>query len=199
MNLASQANDCQGCIFPLYYCYEGDESPLPSAGASNRVLLEASSVQGAGITCVGPQSLRLGTETSTWSLGGTSSAAVTPTQTISLMHYIAAPGAPVTVALSHNGALGVNWRTYAGDSKHPDLGVPIDGPVAVQKNKTSFFWLISDPVPTSGVSGSQSLIVTATSVISPTDLRWRGDVIWVGSWEAPPPSGYDMYLPAVLR
>lgn len=204
LNLTHQPDNCEGCILPLYFCAEGEEKPLPLAVAS-LVLPAATTYQSDGITCVGPQSMSLRTYPSTWNLGHTSSVAVTPTQTISLMHTLRNPGlTPVTVTVSHNLAMGVDWRIYRGNSAKPNLGEPIVGPLMVGPSNGVFIWLISDPVPTTGVSGSQTLIVTATSMISPADLRWIGDLIWVGSWAPPPPplpppAGHDLFLPLVRR
>ena len=202
LNLTHQPDNCEGCILPLYFCAEGEEKPLPLAAAS-LVLPAATTYQGDGITCVGPQSMSLRTYPSTWTLGHTSSVAVTPTQTISLMHTLLNPGlTPVTVTISHNSAMGVDWRVYRGDSTRPNPGEPIGGPLVVGPANGTFIWLISDPVPTTGISGSQTLIVTATSVISPADLRWKGDLIWVGAWTPPPlppPVRHDLFLPLVRR
>jgi hypothetical protein len=204
LNLTHQPDNCEGCILPLYFCAEGEEKPLPLAVAS-LVLPAATTYQGDGITCIGPQSMSLLTESSAWTLGHTSSIAVTPTQTISLMHTLFNPAdTPVTVTVSHNSAMGINWRIYRGNSAMPNPGAPITGPLVLGPSNGAFIWLISEPVPTTGISGSQTLIVTATSVISPADLRWKGDLIWVGSWTPPPPpppppAGHDLFLPLVRR
>ncbi|HSJ53713.1 MAG TPA: hypothetical protein VLC52_08165, partial [Anaerolineae bacterium] len=59
-----------------------------------------------------------------------------------------------------------------------------------------------EPVPTSVLTGSYNVVLSATAVLAPGDARWASDLIWVGGWQPPPPAlapGHRIYLPLVLR
>lgn len=188
-----------GRTLPLYYCYEGQE--IPPVFAS--LLGDRVAYQGEGITCLGPQALPLiatPTPPLLWDLRDATSAWITPTQSISIHHQIA-PGdfAPFTVSVTYESDLGVQWGLYGGDADEPNLGDPITAPLPV----TGFtdIWLVSDPLPADTAHGGYGVVITATNVLSPADLRWAGDVIWVGDWVAPslPPPTYPIYLPLLRR
>lgn len=183
LDLTAQPDNCQGCTLPIYYCYEGQQEPL-LATAAKLLGAEATSYQGSGITCIGPQPMQLPMPGARWTFGNASSVMITHTQTISVMHFINAQD-KMTVTLSYNSApLDVAWHVYSGTQTQPNVSYPITGPFSVQGLK--FFWLLSDPVPPSVPDGPYTLIVTATSVMTPSDLRWKGDMIWLGNWVAPP-------------
>jgi hypothetical protein len=205
LDLTHQANNCERCVLPFYYCYDGQDAPLLAAAYAFSALdgREATSYQGWGLTCVGPYAATL-VHDSAWSLGGASSVSITPTQSISLGHYIHLNlfSEPMTFTLDYTSDLGIAWQAYGGDWTGPDLDDPITGPVPVAPGLYQRFWLISDPTPAGTAAGPYTLLVTATSVLSPTDSFWASDAIWVGGWVAPPPpvgQSYWTYLPVVLR
>jgi hypothetical protein len=206
LNLTHQPDGCEGCLLPAYYCYEGQESPWDLATLSSMLDENVTSYQGWGITCLGPQPLSLTDDSSpSWHLGGLSAVWVTPTQSITLQHYISVDtgGDPMTLALDYTTTMtGVEWGIYGGTWAEPDLGDPITLPVPVAEGEWKVVWMVSEPVPTSTVAGAYNLSLTATSVVSPSDFLWASDVIWVGTWVAPPPPpGYDyhVYLPLVVK
>jgi hypothetical protein len=47
-------------------------------------------------------------------------------------------------------------------------------------------WLVSAPLPTTTLPGPYAVILTATSTVSPTNLRVTSDLMWAGDWVAPP-------------
>lgn len=209
LDLTHQPNNCEGCVLQTYYCYEGEEQPsiFGTLASAARVLAgmfagdaSVTSYQGWGITCLGPQPLPLETSP-TWMLGGSSATWATATLPITLHHYIGnLTGNPMTFTLDHTSTLGIEWNIYGDTGGEPDLGDPITQPITV----VGFldFWMISEQVPTNMADSPHTLIITATSVVSPADSAWTSDLIWVGDWVAPPPPpGYDyrVYLPLVLR
>jgi hypothetical protein len=203
LDMTHQPDNCEGCVLLTYYCYEGQEAPLVKA--ASRVLgasADVTSYQGWGITCVGPQAAPLLHEHA-WHLGGASSAWVTPTMTITFHHHIELDPSsdPMTFTLDYTDTLGVGWSIYGGDWAGPDTGDPITPAVAVPSGGWQHLWMISDPVPGDTAAGAYTLVITATSVVSPTDSLWAVDAIWVGDWVAPPTTGYDryVYLPLVVR
>lgn len=203
LDLTHQPHNCEGCVLPFYYCYEGQEAPLLSTALRGALGGDVTSYQGWGITCIGPYAAPL-LHDSEWSFGGASSAWVTPTQTITLGHYIHLniTSVPMTFTLDYTSSLDVEWSIYGGDWSGPDLGDPITPPIPVTPGDYKYFWMISDAVPTDTVAGAHSLVVTVTSVVSPTDSLWAADAIWVGKWVAPPPGpggDYRLYLPLVLK
>lgn len=203
LDLTHEPNNCEGCVQPFYYCYEGQEAP-PLAAVYNALGGEGvTSYQGWGITCIGPYAASLLHETG-WQFGGASSIWVTPTQTITLYHdiHVKATSDPMTFTLDYTSPLGVEWHLYDDAGFEPDLSNPITPPISVTPGDWRFFWMVSDPVPTGTLSGAHSLVITATSVLTPADSLWASDLIWVGGWVAPPaPPGYgfQIYLPLVVK
>lgn len=190
LDLSHQPGNCTGCVLPGYFCYEGQEAPLA---------LGTTSYQGDGITCVGPEMTDLG-DTTSWVMSGSSTSIVTPTQVISLPHFFYVPSSLGTIAfsLSMTSTLDVEWGFYEGTWDAPDLNAPISPPFNVES--LAYFWLVSAPVPTTTVDGPYSVVLSATSVLTPSEVRWASDLVWVGGWVAPPlDEGYKVYLPLVVR
>jgi hypothetical protein len=108
------------------------------------------------------------------------------------------------VVLTHSSTLGLPWGFYSGTVDAPDVPlVPITGPFQVKPfgpNPPYNFWAITT-VPADVPAGAETLVITATDVISPTRVAWTSDLAWVGDWVAPPgpPLWYRLYLPLVLR
>jgi hypothetical protein len=191
----------RGRLLPRYYCYEGQTPPplLPRAAA------DSTAYQGWGITCVGPHPLYLESYVRPLELYGVHRAWITPTQTISFSHSIVNwTLTPLTVVLTHSSTLGLPWGFYSGTVDAPDVPlVPITGPFQVKPfgpNPPYNFWAITT-VPADVPAGAETLVITATDVISPTRVAWTSDLAWVGDWVAPPgpPLWYRLYLPLVLR
>lgn len=210
LDFGGEEGACKDCVLPLYYCYEGDEASFSSALAARAqgAGLGATSYQGWGITCMGPHPLRLrggGTPDPAFVLYGMHTADISPTQTISFSHVIRNLGSdPVAVTLDYTSSLGVPWGIYSGTEDGPDLPlVPITGSFTLSPElewpaNTRHFWMIAE-VPT-GTQGAETLLITATDVTSPALSTWTSDLLWVGDWVAPPPPwGYRIYLPVVLR
>lgn len=202
LDLTHQPNNCEGCVLPLYYCYEGQEAPLVLAAARSALGGDVVAYPGWGITCLGPQAGPL-TEDSEWGLGGGAPVWVTPTQSITVQHYLHVDvgSGPMTFTLDHASTLGVGWNFYDGDWGGPDPGTPLALPVVVADGEWRPFWMVSDPVPTDTAAGTHSLVVTATSTAAPFDSFWAADSIWVGGWV--PPGSISLtpwlYLPLVMR
>ncbi len=216
LDLAHQVDSCQGCVLPVYYCYEGQEAPsIPGtkggtvAAAVAQVLartLGVTSYQGEGITCFGPQAVPLKDDAPQWQLGGATAVWVTPTQTITLYHSIHLDynTDPMTFTLDHAGTLGVEWHLYDGDSIDPDLDAPLTLPITATREEPRYLWFISEPIPGQTASGAHTFFITATSTMAPYESLWTSDQVWVGGWVIPPlePSPghrYRVYLPLVIK
>jgi hypothetical protein len=196
-------------VLPLYYCYQGQDAPPFFSSAMARALggdnLLNPSYQGWDITCIGPQPLRL----YDWDFPeqaavplefhNTNFALITATQTISAEHVLWPLGTdPVTVTLEYSSTLGLPWAAYADENGD----IPITGPFVVEKvippNPQTRLWMIAE-VP-AGVNGIETLVITATTVTSPTQSVWTSDHVWVGDWIAPPSfDDYSIYLPLTQR
>lgn len=205
---------CLECVLPFYYCYEGQATP--SATGLGRLMqdvgLTGTAYQSWNRTCLGPQPLRLvdwdapvDNMSPPFVLEGMNTAHVSPTQTISLSHYISNEGfESVTVTLDYSSTLGLPWGIYSGTEEGPDFPlIEISQPLTLGawSASTRYLWMIAE-VPT-GTQGAETLVLTATDVTSPTQFAWASDLVWIGEWIAPPPSPFEqshrIYLPLVLR
>ena len=205
LDFGGAADACKGCVLPLYYCYAGQEPPAPLAALG--AVAGVTSYQGWGITCLGPDALYLesGATTPPFTLGWTHTALITPTETISLSHYLYNSGAvPVTVTLAYSSTPGLPWGVYSGTQEAPDLPLaPIIGPIRLEDTwpeSVRYFWMIAT-VPDGTPSGAGTLVITATDVTSPAITASTRDLLWVGDWVAPPgpPLWYRLYLPLMSR
>jgi hypothetical protein len=210
LDMNHMPDNCEGCIIPKYYCYQGDNPPPIFTGPGGAVLqdlagaLIPNAYQGEGITCIesGPMSL-LDTQDN-WYLGGSSTTWITPTQQITLHHYIMNwTQTTMTYSLSYSSTLDVNWKLYDGDWSGPDLNKPLEGPYIVE-NIPQHIWFISDPVPLGTDTGPHYLYLKAEPVDDPGELRKTVDYLWIGDWvappgEKPPTEDWVIYLPLVVR
>jgi len=212
LDFGGEKNACADCVLPLYYCYEGQDPPLvfsllARASGGNAARLTSSQVsatpyQGQGITCIGPDPLRMmewGATSPPFSLAGTHMFRVSPTQTISLPHRVTNLDGPVTITLDYASSLGLPWGIYSGTYDAPAIPlVPITGPIVLEDTPPGrYFWMIAEVPP--GTQGAETLLITATSALSPTLFAWTSDLGWVGDWTAPPLTKPLIYLPVVLR
>ena len=195
LDLGGEPDTCAGCTLPLYYCYEGQEAPLMTSFLSRSLGGAASltSYQGWGITCLGPQPLKLQEPTvAPISLILSATGWVTYTQAISLWHRVSNNTmSPLTVTLAHTSSLGLTWGIYSGTKQRPDIPlVPITGPIQLApvmsypQNQRNF-WLIAN-VPAGAEAGADTVYITATAALSPAFSTWVTDLVWVGDWVAPP-------------
>lgn len=183
LDLSGQPNNCADCVQPGYYCYEGQELP---AAASLLTRLDSVTYQGEGITCIGPDITDLD-DTSSWTLGGAGVQVITPTQVISMPHFIyLQEGGSMTLTMDISSTLGVTWGLYQGSSNAPNLAAPIDLPWTV--TGFEYFWLVSSAVPATTTHGNYSVFVSASEASTPTNARYNSDMLWVGDWIAPPPA-----------
>jgi hypothetical protein len=183
LDLSGQPDNCANYILPSHYCYEGPELPATAARLLNA--LNNVTYQGDGITCIGPHIIDLD-DTIQWSLGGASVQSITPTQVISLPHFIYVQTGSLTLTLDITSTLDVTWTLYLGDYHAPDLNAPISLPWTVAGFED--FWLVSSPVPATTTHGSYSVFVSASEVLTPTNARHNSNLLWVGDWIAPPES-----------
>ena len=183
LDLSHQPDNCLGCILPIYFCYEGQDSPLAPL-TSTLVGKPASAAE--GITCFGPQDVPIGTGPN-WNVMGAGSLTAMPPASLRFLHAVTnRTGVERDFNLSYQSDLGVTWRMYGGTSSAPNLGQPIASPLRLGDKLTKFIWLISDPLPTSTRPGSYSLRFVAALASAPTATRWASDIIWVGDWVPPP-------------
>jgi hypothetical protein len=138
-------------------------------------------------------------------LHGTNVAHISPTQGITLSHWLANWGdAPVTVNLTYTSALNTPWQIVSGSKAGPELPlVPITGPIPLtpfsDPGDIRYIWLLAQTPPDTE-STAYNLVLTATDVTSPALFVGTTDLLWVGEWVAPPLGGeYRIYLPLVLR
>ncbi len=196
LDLSDQPNNCLGCQIPAYVCYEGQELPPFVDGLASKLALRAvgqRSYRGEGITCAGPLLLQLNNP-NTWELGSVSTQHVTPTQTISLHHYLHA-SSWMQATLQVTSTLDVDWGLYEGSYDAPNLDRPIAGPVSFG---TKDVWAVSGPVPEGADPGAYTITVRATKSGS-TDERVATDLVWVGDWVAPPAGAAVVHLPLLQR
>jgi len=185
-----------GAVLPIYYCYEGQASPIPLGVLGARA--SATSYQGWGITCLGPDSLTLRDGPGDWELAGEGIGWVTATQTISFAHtlynWTLYPHPPLTFTLEATSTLPAGWAFYAD----PAGQTPLVGPVRVDDYLE--FWVFGQ-APADAADGPYELFVTArTGDALPADQQ-ATDLMWVGDWVAPPPSPFlhRVYLPLVQK
>jgi len=207
LDLHDQPDTCEGCVVRYYYCYEGQESPLEfvaqqAAAAALARSWGLNSYQGEGITCLGPRVHHLVTWDSGLHLAGTEFAPITPTHPITLHEHVDnQTGGVVTLTVDYTSTVGGDWQLYGGTWTDPNLSDPITEATQIVLNnwQSHNIWLINDGVPTDTQGGSHSLVITATSVTSPSLYTWDEIPMWAGEW-VPPPGGWrKVYLPLVLR
>jgi hypothetical protein len=210
LDMNHMPDNCEGCILPKYFCYQGDNPPPIFTGLSGAALqalvgsLIPGAYQGEGITCIESGPMSLLDDQFNWWLGGSSSTWITPTQTITLHHEIYNfTQSIMTYTLSYSSSLDVNWELYDGDWDEPDLNKPLEGPFVVS-NIPQNIWFISDPVPLGTEAGPYYLYLRAESVDDPSDIRKTSDYFWIGDWvvppsEKPPDEGWEIFLPLVVR
>jgi hypothetical protein len=191
LDLSHRSDDCLGCIQPIYFCYEGQDSPL-AALASSLAGKPASAAD--GITCFGPQDVPIGGGPN-WNVMGAGSRAAMPPASLRFLHAVSnRTGVERDFNLSCQSDLAVTWRMYGGTSTAPDLGQPLTNTVRLTDKQVKFIWLISDPLPTDTRPGSYSLRFAAALASAPTESRWASDIIWVGDW-VPPPTPRPAVIP----
>ena len=208
LDLSHRPDNCLGCILPIYFCYEGQDSPLApltSALAGKPAAAEE------GITCFGPQDVPIGGGPN-WSVMGAGSRTAMPPESLRFLHGVSnRTGVVQDFNLSYQSDLNVTWRMYGGTSTAPNLGQPIASPLRLGDKLTQFVWLISDPLPAGTRPGSYSLRFSAALASAPTASRWASDIIWVGDWVPPPtprpavtptptePSRGGVWLPLLVK
>lgn len=181
LDLTGQPDNCADCLLPGYYCYEGEDLPA-TAGVS--MAGAGVTYQGDGITCFGPDITDLN-DTKQWTLGGAGTQAISPTQVISLPHFVYVQTGSMTLTLEVTSTVDVTWGVYEGSASAPNLAAPIGLPWTV----TGFedFWLVSSAVPATTTHGGYSVQLSATDVSVPTNTRHNSSLLWVGDWVAPVP------------
>lgn len=212
LDLHDQPDACEGCEVRTYYCYAGQDPPIvfQSQQAARALsvarvakFVGAASYQGQDITCMDAGPLQLG-GSSGLHLGWTEGAWITPTQQITLSEHLENRGAvPLTVTLAWTSSLKSLWRMYGGTWDDPDLGAPITAGTEIAlgtswPDRFQALWLIND-VHTDTAAGQHSLVLTATSVTTPSLYVWDNVPLWAGEWVAPGANKQYIYLPLVLR
>jgi hypothetical protein len=194
-------------LLPLYYCYEGEESPFATTLASWLLDgdLSVTSYQGWGITCLGPHPFRLldwalPDPSPPFELHGSNFARIQPSQAVSLSHRLRNLGVdPVTVNLEYASEAGLTWEIYSGTEDGPDM--PLTGPLMLP-DPERYIWLVTT-VPGGAASGPETVVVTATDTTAPAQSSWTSNLLWIGDWVAPPPQPwtprYEIYLPVIIR
>ena len=202
LDLHDQPNACAGCAVLVYGCYEGQNPPAGLAAQALARTMGIESYQGEGITCFGPKPTFLAG--GGLHFGGIGTAAITPTQPITLHQIIEnRTGDAVTLTLAYTSTVS-NWRFYTGDWDAPDTGSPIipgATEIVISNQDAAFMWVVNNPVPADTPDGPHSLVLTVTSTTSPTLTTWDAVPLWSGGWVAPPPAGtgYRIYLPLVVK
>jgi hypothetical protein len=203
VDLSHRPDNCLGCLQPIYYCYEGQRSPLDALAFS---VAGSPAAAEEGITCFGPQDAPIGGGPN-WSVMGAGSLAAMPPETLRFLHGVAnRTGADQDFNLTVQSDLAVPWRMFGGTSSAPNLAQPIASPLRLVDKQTRFIWLISDPLPQGTPPGSYSLRFAAALASAPAASRWASDIIWVGGWVPPPtprpqatPSRDNTWLPVLNR
>jgi hypothetical protein len=191
LDLSHRPDNCLGCILPIYFCYEGQDSPLAPL-TSTLVGKPASAAE--GITCFGPQDVPIGTGPN-WNVMGAGSLTAMPPASLRFHHAVSNhTGVARDFNLSYQSDLSVSWRMYGGTSTAPNLGQPLANTVRLTDNQVKFIWLISDPLPTNTRPGSYSVRFIAALASEPAATRWASDIIWVGDW-VPPPTPHAAVTP----
>jgi len=212
LDLHDQPDACEGCEVRTYYCYEGQDPPVvfQSQQAARALSMAqvaqavgATSYQGQGITCMDAGPLHLG-DSSGLHLGWTEGAWITPMQQITLSEHLENRGTvPMTVTLAWTSSLKSLWSMYGGTWDAPDLGAPITAGTEIAlgtswPDSLQALWLIND-VHTDTAAGLHSLVLTATSVTTPSLYVWDNVPLWAGEWVAPGTNKQYLYLPLVLK
>jgi len=185
VDLSHRADNCLGCLQPIYFCYEGQDSPLTMAKPTSAQAADSAPATD-GITCFGPQTVSIGGGPS-WNVMGTTSLIAMPPESLRLYHAVSnRTGVERDFNLSYESDLAVTWRLYRGTSTAPNMSQPLGNTVRLTDKQVQFIWLISDPLPTDTPPGSYSLRFAAALASAPAEARWASDIIWVGEWVAPP-------------
>ncbi len=195
LDLHDQPNNCDGCVVQFYYCYEGQDSPLRTI--AERTLahsLDTSVYQDDNITCFGPDPFPIGGKLTM--IGGAPGMVITPTIPITLHEYIA-NSTNNAITLTYTSSVS-GWKFYGGNSMAPNLGNPLTLPTQVPSSFTNI-WMVN-PVPADTPAGSHMLVLTATSVTTPSLFMWDTVSMWSGEvWTAPPEGQKYIYLPLVMK
>lgn len=197
LDLSYAPDSCEGCMLPIYYCYEGQDAPEVAASGEDENIRES------GITCLGPQPFRLkGYSSSDFALSGGSVKQFTPPITATFHHDIAGPSGE-TANITYTSSLSDSWQMYGGDFNQPDYTKPLTPPLTLPAFTPIHFWMVYKNMPTDTVTGTHTLWITASLVSTPTEKRWAADTLWVGDdWIAPPEAASDqadLYLPVILK
>jgi hypothetical protein len=208
LDFGGQEDACEECVFPIYYCYEGAESPFTSAIFQSGLGDNASvtSYQGWDTTCIGPKLFRMrdwdsaDLPTPAFEVHDTNMGYITTTQTVSFRHRVWNLGFdPVSITLDYSSTLDIPWVVYTGTKEIPDQ--PLDGALTLTEPFPTdyYIWLVAD-IP-AGIEGMETLTITGTDTSPPNLATQTTDLLWIGEWTVPPPSpfgGYEVYLPLIL-
>lgn len=201
LDFGGAENACAECVLPVYYCYEGQTLPdLPVAIPAQALSGVGAAYQGWGVTCAGPQLLRIADENAgspPFFLDGMGAATVLATERVTFTHTAARfVGGTVNVTLSATSTLGGAWVFYT-DANPP---VPITQPVLLNGSSSTAWYkkfLVAGEIPAGAQPGSHTLYVTATNAANASQKTLATDILWVGDWTAPGP--FKVYLPMVMR
>lgn len=192
-----------GQVLALYNCYEGQNAPFFFAqpGLAIGRKPRAPAYQGQGITCAGPQPIRLiEYATPRIEIGNAHAFIATPPQRVTLDHFVANHvNAPVTVTMSYTSPRGLTWGFYADAAGATPLANPLRLEPKGTAGWTRNFFAIAD-IAAGTPAGLEMLTLAATDVALPTRSAWTADSVWVGQWLAPPTAQeYFYFLPLILR
>jgi hypothetical protein len=194
--------------FPLYYCQEGQNPPpmggtIPSPLMSLKKEVNAPGVQVEGITCLGPYEqnintapvIAVGHPNTLWNKY--------PLDEIRLKHYVQVIGlAPTIKFIISSDLAGFGWKLYEGDDNAPNLSKEVDMTQAYTALPTMmFFWMIGT-VPAGTSPGPHTFSLRVEKSDDSSKYGLSTDLVWVGSWVAPPPPGgkiFGIYVPLVRK
>jgi len=200
LDFGGAQNACAECVLPVYYCYEGQELPdLPVAIPAQALSLVGAAHQGWGITCVGPQLLRIADENAgnpSFFLAGMGAATVSATERVTFSHTAAKlTSGSVNVTLAATSTLGGSWTFYT-DANPP---IPIVAPIPLNGSSSTTWYkefLVAGVIPAGAQAGAHTLYLTATDAANATRKTQATDMLWVGDWKAPGP--HKVYFPVVM-
>lgn len=195
LDFGGEKADCENCILPIYYCYEGQEPPTIPGVALDSFGMTATAYQDWGITCIGPHLLWLtdpDDPNPAFHIHLAGTATVLPSARVTFTHLVVNLGtSPVSVTLSVTSTLGGSWQLVGKN----DPPTAISQPISLPTMGSQLEFRVVGTVP-ADAQGEHVIYVTATNASNASQQTQTTDLLWVGEWEPPPP--HRVYLPVVM-
>ncbi len=190
--------DGKGKEVPIYLCQEG-LNPPPFAQSSLSALLPFAAAASTGITCLGPQthSLVVDNQAGTIAMSPGMEWDILPPKEVQIAIHMSTNYASfIGVNFNIHSAISMTWSLCQGTYSAPNKSAPILATYLTKGNET--VWLVGT-VPAGTASGAYNVTLTAVKSDDAAVSASATNLLWVGSWVAPPPLYYSLFLPLIQR